>query len=94
MAKEQTGSARLTSDLFTQKLAIGRPSKPDAMTNAERQRKFRQSRVQVESGTRIHQTIQALADQFDMSFAEVSRELLRFALCNKNWKQTGFPSRS
>lgn len=62
------------------------------MTNAERQAEFRKRRIAVESGNRMTATIDNLAAEFDISKDEVIRHLLRFALCNRNWKQTGFPS--
>lgn len=99
MAKENTIAAQKTPDLLeslkagtkAQRMAArGRPKKPDAMTNAERQAKFRASRAAVQVGDTMSATIKRLAGQFDLSEQEVTRELLRFALCNRNWSQTGF----
>ena len=70
----------------------GRPRKPGALSNAERQRRHRQKCAKVETGERMAATIKRLADQFDLSEAEVTRHLIRFALCNRNWTETGFPS--
>lgn len=82
----------LTMELPGIKRRVGRPRKADAMTTAERQRKFVESRLTVKLGPRIVQTITSLADQFDLTKDYVAVELFRFALCNKNWKKTGFPS--
>lgn len=46
-----------------------------------------------QTGEQIAATIKRLADEFDLTQAEVTRELLRFALCNRNWQETGFPAR-
>ena len=72
----------------------GRPVSGRALSNTERQRRFRQSHKTIETGERIGATITRLAQEFDLSELEVTRELLRFALCNRNWRQTGFPSQS
>lgn len=45
----------------------------------------------VETGEKIGATIKRLAREFGLSEAYITRELLRFALCNKKWSQTGFP---
>lgn len=73
------------------KRPVGRPRKPDALTNAERQTSWRQRHQLVETGETMTATIARLAKQFDLSKAAVTRELIRFALCNRNWAQTGFP---
>lgn len=70
----------------------GRPPTGRALSGAQRQSKYRQSHKPVETGDQIGATIRVLADQFDLTQAQVIRELLRFALCNRNWKQSGFPS--
>lgn len=70
----------------------GRPHKVDALSNAERQRRFRARHTYVETGERIGSTIKKLSDQFGIDELTITRELLRFALCNKNWSQSGFPS--
>lgn len=90
MAKENTIAAQKTPDLFKKTEIRGRPKKPDAMTNAQRQAKFRASRAAVQVGDTMSETIKRLAGQFDLTEQEVTRELLRFALCNRNWGQTGF----
>lgn len=87
MAKEKTKAADLTSDLLP-KRARGRPSTGAAKTNAERQAAYR---AKAASDT-INATIARLAHDFDMTRQEVTRELLRFALCNRKWEETGFPS--
>lgn len=70
----------------------GRKPTGNAMTNAERQARFRAKRQQIETGERMAATIRKLADEFDLTTDEVTRHLLRFALCNRNWSQTGFPT--
>lgn len=62
------------------------------MTNAERQAKYRMTHVRVFVGDQITATIRRLAADFDLDEVEVTRELLRFALCNNGWKLGGFPS--
>ena len=62
------------------------------LTNAERQANFRAKRIALEAGQRMTNTINELAKEFDLTRDEVIQHLLRFALCNRNWKQTGFPS--
>lgn len=69
-----------------------KPKGERPLTNAERQAAFRAKRVALETGERMAGTITNLADQFDLTKDEVIQHLLRFALCNRNWKQTGFPS--
>lgn len=70
----------------------GRPKKDDSLTNAERQARWRAKRKTVETGERMAATITRLAHEFDLTEDEVTRHLLRFALCNRNWMQTGFPT--
>lgn len=69
----------------------GRKPTGTALTNAQRQARYRARHKHIETGERIGATITALAKQFDLSEPVITRELLRFALCNRNWKQTGFP---
>lgn len=69
-----------------------KPKGERPMTNAERQAAFRAKRIALESGKRMANTIANLAAEFDLTKDEVIQHLLRFALCNRNWKQTGFPS--
>ena len=64
------------------------------LTNAERQAAFRAKRIALETGERMANTISELASEFELSRDEVIQHLLRFALCNKNWRQAGFPSRN
>lgn len=72
----------------------GRPCSGKALSNKERQERYRQKHRSVETGERMAATITRLAEQFDMSESEVTRELIRFALCNKKWSETGFPVKS
>lgn len=69
-----------------------KPKGERPLTNAERQAAFRAKRVTLETGERMANTIANLAAEFDLTKDEVIQHLLRFALCNRNWKQTGFPS--
>lgn len=85
MAKEKSGAAFLTPDLL--KRPPGRPKTGVAKSTAERQAAFRLR----QSSDQMEATIKRLAEQFDLSASEVKRRLLRFALCNRNWSQTGFP---
>lgn len=70
----------------------GRPKSDKSMTNAERQKKHRAASKTIKTGERIAATITRLAQQFDLSEQQVTRELIRFALCNKNWSSQGFPT--
>lgn len=89
--KAKDKSAALTPDLFSQKRR-GRPPRPDALTNAQRQAKYRKNRVALEVGARMTATVASLAEQFEITPSEVTAYLVRYALCNKNWKKTGFPT--
>lgn len=88
LAKEQT----LNLPGIPEVKRRGRPRSGNALTAAQRQARFRARHKFVDTGERIGATITKLAEQFDISELEVTRHLLRFALCNRNWKQTGFPS--
>lgn len=68
-----------------------KPKGERPMTLAERQAAYRKQRIMLNTGSKIAQTIDDLAEHFDLSKDEVIQHLLRFALCNRNWKQTGFP---
>lgn len=81
----------LTLELPGVKRPPGRPSSGKAKTGAQRQKAYRQRHAIVPAGDLIPATIKALADQFGLTIPQVTRELLRFALCNKNWKRDGFP---
>lgn len=94
MAKSETGAAKVTPDLFTKKTIQGRPPKPGALTAAQRQAKFRASRLQVNLGETMTETVKRLAADFDLSTDEVMGHLVRFALTNHQWSKTGFPSRN
>jgi hypothetical protein len=61
------------------------------LTNAERQAAFRRRHVSAEAGETMTATIRRFADQFDLPVSVITRELIRYALCNRNWSQTGFP---
>ena len=93
MAKKVDKSVALTMTLPGIPARRGRPPKADALSNSERQAKFRKTRRLVETGEKIGATIKRFSRDFDVSEAYITRELLRFALCNKNWQQTGFPLR-
>ena len=69
----------------------GRPRNPDAMTNAQRQRRWRERHQPMDIG-QMAKTIRELAQTFDMTEQDVTRALLRFALRNRNWKQLGIPN--
>lgn len=72
---------------------VGRPRSPDAMTNAQRQAAYRKRHKSVDVGESMTATIKRFAKHFDMTEDQITRELIRFALCNRNWIQTGFPLR-
>lgn len=93
--KASDRSAALTAELPGMPRAVrrGRPPKANAMTDAERTRKYRQARKPMKIGERMANTIRRFAQEFDLTEDEVIAHLLRFALCNRNWAQTGFPSR-
>jgi hypothetical protein len=90
--KAQDQSAAMTDELPGIPVAKkrGRPKSEDSMTNAERQAKYRKARKLMKTGDRISATITRFAREFDVSEDHVTRALLRFALCNRNWSQTGF----
>jgi hypothetical protein len=90
MAKESNPAALATPDLFGVPARRGRPRSACSMTNAERQAKFRNSRKALVVGEQISATIKRLARDFDLTEDQVTRELLRFSLCNRNWSKTGF----
>jgi len=87
--KAKDKSAALTPDLLGQK-RIGRPPKLETLSNAERQRRYREKRVLLDVGVRMAATVASLAKDFDKTESEVTAELLKFALCNRNWRRTGF----
>lgn len=90
MAQHQTGAALNTPDLLTGKSRLGRPVKSDSLTGAQRQAQYRAERIQCKLGAGMVSTVQELASLFDLSQDDVMRELVRFALTNRNWKNTGF----
>lgn len=69
-----------------------KPKGEKPMSNAERQAAFRAKRLAISSSEKMAGTISRFAQEFDLTKDEVINHLLRFALCNRNWKQTGFPS--
>lgn len=73
-----------------QKAKRGRPPVPGSMTGAERQAKFRARRVSVELGEGMAETVRRYAAEFDLTENDVMRELVRFALTNRNWAKEGF----
>lgn len=89
--KEQTKAAEKAPDTFdAPKKRRGRPPSGSALSNKERQAKYRKSRVLLEVGSRMAATVGKLAAEFDLTESEVTAHLVRFALCNRNWWQTGF----
>lgn len=69
----------------------GRPTTGKALTAAQSQAKYRREHADDRANDRIENTVRSLAEDFDLTIAQVRRELLRFALCNRNWRQQGFP---
>lgn len=92
MAQQQTQAAKLTGNLPGIPGKAGRPFSGRAMTNAQRQQIYRARHLQIKTSEQVHATVKRLSDQFDLSPAYIVHELVRFALCNKNWTQTGFPT--
>jgi len=92
--KASDRAAALTAELpgMPEAKRLGRPRKADALSNAERQRRFRENRKLVKTGEKISGTIARFAKEFDLTEDQITRELLRFALCNRNWARTGFSS--
>jgi len=90
MAKDSSISAVRTPDMFGAPSRRGRPPMPHALTNAQRQAKYRSTHSSYEVGPKIGLTVKRFARDFDLSEDEVVRRLLQFALCNRNWNQTGF----
>jgi hypothetical protein len=70
----------------------GRPKSPNSMSNAERQKKWRNQHKPVNFGPRMGATIEFLAKEFEVPVPMVIRALCRFALCNRDWKKLGIPS--
>lgn len=86
-------AAELTPDLpgIPSANRRGRKPKLGALSNKERQRRWREKHSSMNVGERISKTITSLATDFDLTEDQVTRYLLRFALCNRNWRQSGFP---
>lgn len=94
MAKDLESIAGLATMELPNVTRPGRKPKGERpLTNAERQAAFRAKRLTVYTGERMATTIASLANEFDLTRDEVTQHLLRFALCNRNWKKTGFPSK-
>lgn len=91
MAQEKTGAALLTVDLLSTRKRMGRPPSGNAVSNKERQRKYREKHMPIAIGSRMSTTIAELAAAHNLTSDQVTAHLVRFALCNKNWKKTGFP---
>lgn len=68
-----------------------KPKGERPMSPAERQRAFRNARLHVNLGETMSNTVRRLAENFDITIDEVMQHLTRFALCNRNWDETGFP---
>lgn len=91
MAQQQNLAAKLTGNLPGIPSKAGRPVSGRAMSNAQRQQKYRACHQIVETSDQMHLTVKRLADQFDLPESYIVKELIRFALCNKNWSLAGFP---
>jgi hypothetical protein len=89
MARKDNG---LTLELPGITKRRGRPSTGKAKTGAQRQAAYRAKRMSVEASDRVKATIKRLAADFDLPVSDVTRALLQFALCNRNWQEEGFPS--
>ncbi len=87
----QNGAVKATMTLPGIQAKRGRLSTGKAMTAAQRQAKYRREHAEDRENDRIENTIRSLAEDFDLNIAQVRRELLRFALCNRNWRRAGFP---
>lgn len=92
MAKDTSIAAVRTPDLFGAPARRGRPPVPHAMTAAQRQAKYRKTHFAYDLGPKIGPTIKRFSKEFDLTEDQVVRCLLQFALCNRNWSQTGFPT--
>lgn len=90
MSQEKTGAALATPDLLPVPKRRGRVPSGQALSSKERQAKFRKARASVALGERMTATVASLAEQFDMTQSDVTAALVRFALCNRNWRKTGF----
>ena len=89
--KAENGAIKATMTLPGIPAKRGRPSTGKAMSAAQRQAKYRREHADDKANDRIENTVRSLAEEFDLTIAQVRRELLRFALCNRNWRQQGFP---
>lgn len=71
----------------------GRPRK--YASDAERKAAYRagKSRIDYTDKPEITATISRLAEQFEVGQNEVLQELVRFALCNRDWARMGFAAK-
>ncbi|CAM4056558.1 hypothetical protein [Paracidovorax anthurii] len=71
----------------------GRPRK--WASDAERKAAYRagKSRIDYTDKPEIKATLAKLADQFEVGENEVLQELVRFALCSRDWARMGFAAR-
>lgn len=93
MAQKRNSAIDATLPLPGVTRPVGRPRKSNAMSNAERQAAYRKRHKSVDVGESMTATISRFAKHFDLTEDQITRELIRFALCNNNWMQTGFPLR-
>lgn len=91
MATKRNAAIEATLPLPGMSRSVGRPRKADAKTGAQRQAAYRKRHKSVDVGESMTATIKRFAKHFDLTEDQITRELIRFALCNKNWMQTGFP---
>ncbi|MGY8531922.1 hypothetical protein [Paracidovorax citrulli] len=71
----------------------GRPRK--YASDADRKAAYRagKARIDYTDKPEIKATISRLASQFEVGENEVLQELVRFALCNRDWSRMGFAAR-
>ncbi|MGY8590922.1 hypothetical protein QRO08_10025 [Paracidovorax citrulli] len=75
------------------KKRVGRPRK--YASDADRKAAYRagKARIDYTDKPEIKATISKLAEQFEVGENEVLQELVRFALCNRDWARMGFAAR-
>ncbi len=75
------------------KKRVGRPRKYGS--DAERKAAYRagKARIDYTDKPEIKATISRLASQFEVGENEVLQELVRFALCNRDWARMGFAAK-
>jgi hypothetical protein len=71
----------------------GRPRK--YASDAERKAAYRAAKARIDYTDKpeIKATISRLAQQFEVGENEVLQELVRFALCNRDWARLGFAAK-